>query len=148
MCSLPPSTCLVLPGLALALLTGCGESGPATVPVRGVVTYNGTPLPKGSVVFAPVDPSKCKGGTAAIGRDGRFRAATTKPGDGLMPGEYKVAVTSYLVDQVNTPPPELAKLKDGGLATPSKYTDVGTSGLVLSVTPADAAKEFKIELQD
>lgn len=36
------------------LLTGCGRSGPAKYPVSGTITFNGAPLPDGSIVFMPV----------------------------------------------------------------------------------------------
>jgi hypothetical protein len=135
--------------LALIVVTGCGgEAGPRTVAVRGIVTYNGKPLTKGEVVFAPVDPTKSKGATAAIGTDGRFTPSTNRSGDGLMVGDYRITVTSYVVDTLNTPPPELAKLKDGGLAIPKRYTIAEQSGLTATISSADSGKELRLELQD
>lgn len=40
-----------------ALASGCAPSGPKTYPVSGTVTFNGEIVPKGHIVFAPVDGS-------------------------------------------------------------------------------------------
>lgn len=40
---------LVLAGLAL--LAGCGPSGPRTYPVSGTVLFDGKPLPRGDIIF-------------------------------------------------------------------------------------------------
>ena len=42
---------------ALCLMAGCGERGPKTVPVSGTVTFDGEPLPEGSLMFVPEDAS-------------------------------------------------------------------------------------------
>jgi hypothetical protein len=135
--------------IALATALGCGgDAGPKTVRVKGLVTYNGAPLTKGQVTFSPVDANQGRVASAPIGSDGRFVPTTIKHEDGLMVGDYRVAVTSYAVGPGNTPPPVLAKMKDGGLAIPKKYIDVTSSGLSVKVTEADSGKEFKLELTD
>lgn len=75
-------------------LVGCGEGGSdvSTVPVTGVVTLDGNPLPGASVSFSPKDST----GRAAVGMtdmDGKFSLMTVSPGDGAVPGEYGVTVT-------------------------------------------------------
>lgn len=50
-------------------LIGCGPTGPVEYPVTGVVTYQGKPLPLGSIFFHP------QGGKMAvttIDQDGRY----------------------------------------------------------------------------
>jgi hypothetical protein len=79
---------LVLAGLCLALLLGCGQK---TVPVKGVVTYNGKPLANAFVQFIPEDG----GGRDASGTtdaNGAFQLSTFRPNDGALPGSYKVTV--------------------------------------------------------
>ncbi len=49
-----PSSALALL-VALLLVSGCGPSKPETVPVSGTVTWNGQPLPQGSILFQPED---------------------------------------------------------------------------------------------
>jgi hypothetical protein len=84
---------LVLAGLSLAVLGGCG--GPAnklgTAAAGGAVTYRGAPLAGATVTLAPQ-----AGQRAAVGLSdatGRFRLTTLVTGDGAMPGAYKVTVT-------------------------------------------------------
>ena len=59
--------------LLLATAGGCRHSGAVTFPITGTVTYNGKPLPNGSIVLLPVSgPSAADPGTI---RDGRFAFA-------------------------------------------------------------------------
>ena len=87
--------------LLLGLLTGCGPSHPTTVAVRGKVTYGGGSWPKaGLLYFTIVTAAKDfpgRTGTARFETDGAFEAMTWKPGDGLMPGRYRVGVECWKV---------------------------------------------------
>jgi hypothetical protein len=82
---------LMLGAVNLALL-GVGCSGGAkTVPVEGVVTLDGKPLPNATVLFIPQEP----GGRDAHGTtdaDGAFSLSTDRSADGAFPGAYKVTV--------------------------------------------------------
>jgi hypothetical protein len=73
-------------------VAGCGGSG--MYPVTGVVKLaGGAPaavLQGRDVILTSVDrPSASR---AEIGPDGRFTAYTNQPGDGMLPGKYKVTV--------------------------------------------------------
>jgi hypothetical protein len=72
-----------------ALLTGCG--GPKTVPVNGIVTLDGRPLARATVIFIAQDAAgrDANGFTDA---EGRFALMTNAPKDGAMPGSYKIVV--------------------------------------------------------
>lgn len=37
------------------LVSGCSDDGPKTYPVKGTVSYQGKPLPLGTVMFVPLD---------------------------------------------------------------------------------------------
>lgn len=84
-------------GLAAALLAsapGCGDdpSRPpagATVPVKGVVTYKGKPLTRGTLRFEPDAGREAQG---EIGPDGSFALSTFTERDGAVPGVHRVAV--------------------------------------------------------
>jgi hypothetical protein len=70
---------------------GCG--GKAPVKVSGVVTISGSPVVNAIVGFDPVD----KQGLPASGQtdaNGRFELTSRVPGDGVLPGEYKVTITA------------------------------------------------------
>ncbi len=83
---------------AVAIVFGCGDdSGLATrYPVSGMVTYNGKPLERGNISFAPDGP----GGRAAGGTivEGHYTLTTQEPDDGALPGKYKVSVVAKETD--------------------------------------------------
>ena len=89
---------------AFLCLAGCGESaGPVdrerTVPVTGTVTYNGTPVADASVSLVPETPvgeaASKKGAFGKTDASGKFTLTTFEPGDGAVPGNYKVTVRKY-----------------------------------------------------
>lgn len=83
---------LTLPLFALAVLSGC-DGGPGYVPVSGTVKFADGSVPQGEVAnvnFAPVGEGKAASGD--IRADGSFELMSVKPGDGVLPGEYKVVV--------------------------------------------------------
>jgi hypothetical protein len=77
--------------LAAALaVTGSGCGGP--VPVEGRVTLDGQPVEKAAVVFEREDGAG-RPASATTDSDGVFHLTTYKPGDGALPGQYKVIIT-------------------------------------------------------
>lgn len=105
---------------SIAACLGCGDGRPTRVPVSGQVTIDGQPLQFGSVLF------KIEGGRSAgasLDKDGRYQLTTYEPGDGVMVGDYKVAITG------NEPIGETA----AKWHAPKKYQDVTTSGLTATV---------------
>jgi hypothetical protein len=72
----------------LALLGGCGGK---TIPVKGVVTVDGKPLPYAFVRFVAQDEGG-KDASASTDSSGAFQLSTTAPRDGALPGLYKVTV--------------------------------------------------------
>jgi prepilin-type N-terminal cleavage/methylation domain-containing protein len=82
----------------VAAVLGCGDdSGLARrYPVSGTVTYNDKPLERGTINFAPADPTgRAAGGTII---DGRYSLTTHDPNDGAIPGKYKVSVVAKEAD--------------------------------------------------
>jgi hypothetical protein len=126
-------------GIAGLLLTsgmcaGCGSSGPTTIPIRGEVYFNGAPLkdvPQGLVHYIP----KSTEGRQASGRlqpDGSFELTTFQKADGVMPGEYDIAVSAYSATaELSRAQVEAARgmVAKPGLMIPEKYTEPKTSGL-------------------
>lgn len=138
--------CLLLG--ASAVLAGCGgvNDAPQTVPVRGIVTYKGNPMPKISVAFIPATGfGQIAEGTT--NEEGRFELQTREPGDGAVEGSYKVAL-NYVPDTV----PGMPGFTDGAKAEPStipgKYGDSNMSGLTATVDKDESKNEFKFELTD
>lgn len=80
--------------------TGCSRSDrPKTVPVTGRITLKGNqPQFSGALFFAPVEPEEGyprRGGRALFDPDGAFEVSSFEPGDGLIPGSYRVRVESW-----------------------------------------------------
>lgn len=114
--------------IACLALAGCGGGGLDTVAVDGTVTYDGKPLEIGVVRFVPVD---AEGGMLATGNlqpGGKF-VLSTRNSDGVLKGDYKVTVESFLIDE--SVPEKDKELGIGGKtsAIPEKYSDPEKSGL-------------------
>lgn len=102
--------------MAILVTAGCG-SGVRTVPVMGVVTFNGKPPPHPCVVNflptgiellnAPVEGG-IHGRASGIGECdsiGAFRALCLKDRAGLMPGRYEVVVSCFVPNYTSSAPP-------------------------------------------
>lgn len=80
-------------------LAGCGSDRPKTVPISGVVTFDGQPPPAtGGLFFACREPAPGydrRSGRATFGTDGKFEVTSWDEGDGLVPGTYVVRVECY-----------------------------------------------------
>lgn len=117
----------VLPVL-WGLLCGCAkEPNPE---VTGKVTFKGQPLPNAVVFFHPQSGPASAGATQ---EDGTFKMITKQPGDGVLQGTCKVAITP--IDPEKLP-----------LPIPARYTDTETSGLTANVE--DGENVFDFELTD
>src|SRR6476660_5779935 len=79
----------------LCLILGCGDdTGLAKrYPVSGTVTYHDAPLEKGQITFIPADRTKQREAAGTI-EGGRYTLTTGTAGDGALPGEYGVTITS------------------------------------------------------
>jgi hypothetical protein len=93
---------LCVPTLVVCLLgvAGCGNyDRPKTVPVAGVVTFDGqSPQHPGGLFFAPLSVEEGypkRGGRALFKTDGEFAVTSFEDGDGLIPGTYKVRIESW-----------------------------------------------------
>lgn len=78
-------------------LAGCSKPTDRlqTFPVKGVVTYNGTPLVGADVSLVPVTPNlKLKIPPRAVtDKDGLFQVNTYEPNDGAPAGDYHILVS-------------------------------------------------------
>jgi hypothetical protein len=129
--------------LLIGTTSGCTETieRPKTVPVHGKVTYNGQPVPKGTVTFQHDQ------GQAAVGEikdDGTYQLTTFAQGDGALPGHHKVFIISNTADPTKMPgsSPGWTPPKD---LIPKKYNSMQTSGL--EATVSDGKTDINFELQ-
>lgn len=88
---------------------GTGEEGPARYPVSGSVTYDGQPVPRGTVAFEP-DSSKGNNGPAVVApiQDGRYETAS---GAGTVGGPHLVRIEGF--DGQPTTLPDGMAMPDG-----------------------------------
>jgi hypothetical protein len=82
---------------ALALLAGCGGG---RYPVHGRVVYeDGSPLTEGTVVGEMVEGETRVMAQGSVKSDGTFSWGTQRPGDGALPGKYRVVVLPRAVGE-------------------------------------------------
>ena len=121
------TTRLILAGLGLALLAGCGKS---TYPVNGRIAVPGeTVSPKELtdylVMLQSVDQPV--GATGVVQPDGTFRVSTHQPNDGAIPGKHKAVIVPPAGMGGDAPRPRSA--------LDPKYEAFETSGLEVDVKP-------------
>lgn len=145
--------CLLM--AALALTIGCGKSGPPrpkTYPVSGTVTYKGEPVGDANLNFQLADGSAFS--MAKTDAAGKYALMTYEPGDGALPGEYKVGITKYEMSTVTGSGPEAPDYEppEGDVAAPAKnllptkYSNPQTSGLTATIT--EGTNTFHFDLID
>lgn len=153
--------------VAVALCSGCGgDPGiEGLVDVSGTVTYQGNPVESATVSFSPTSGTRAASGRTDA--DGRFQLTSLNPGDGAIPGDYKVSVSKVedtdpshhvtaeqFAEMVAggkappTGPTRPGQIEAGGLEyhVPEKYLDAEESGLTAVVT-ADGTNDFTFDLK-
>ena len=141
------------PGVALAVLaaaSGCG--GPKVYPVRGTITFEGKPMKGGgAIAFMPLQQQEGKAPGGEIGEDGSYELTTHSPGDGSMPGEFRVVIS-----QVTEREPEnsedgqkVARPRELSLPAadriPTLYGDPYNSPLTATVEARDNELNFDLK---
>lgn len=117
----------------LLMLTGCGSGSTPLTPVRGVVTYRGSVVPSGTIVFTP-DPSRGTRGDLACGDiqpDGSYTLRTGNA-SGVVAGWHRVTLVAVTAP---TSPPAGAPYAIPPSLLPEKYRHPDLSGLVREVKP-------------
>jgi hypothetical protein len=156
--------CWLLPAICVAVLVGCsGSDHPATVPVSGTITLNGTPVEGATVSFMTGGASLAAHGVTDI--QGRYELSTFGENDGAVIGTHKVAITKSAVaagaDTMTAEDPsagyEQAMMGGGGDAAggggaadaggiPAKYSNPAESKLEAPVTQG-GDNTFDFDLQ-
>jgi hypothetical protein len=143
---------------------GCaGDDGPATYPVTGTVTLNGTPVEGVTVTFVPDGA-----GQSAVGitdPSGKYALTTRAKDDGAVVGRYKVTMAKYEKGAAATTSPdevhedyditdEYAEGYDEAAASaaapsknllPEKYGDPNLSGFSAEVVEGENKHDFDVK---
>jgi hypothetical protein len=157
--SLHGRSAALLAGACLIAILGCADDTGISkrFPVSGTVNFKGQPLEKGRIDFIPVDSAKCRPATGEI-QDGYYTLTTLSPGDGAIPGQYKVTVTAKNVDTSKVLATvqqkggggrqhEIAKAQSLAKSViPAKYSLDTTSGLTATV--AEQSNKIPFELTE
>lgn len=142
------------PPLAFALIASAGCSGGSsshkdlpkepTVPVTGMLKYQGKPVPNASINFQSADGKVSARATSDAA--GMFTVSTYGGNDGAPAGTYKVVVAVNMTTEIS--PGVLAPEPPGGFKSPipSKYANPSTSGLSVEVK-ASGKNELQIDLK-
>lgn len=133
---------MAIPLILLAAVGACSKA-PPLYKVSGKASFRGKALTTGTVAFHHTD-AKSPMVTGEIRADGTYDLTSKRPGDGALPGEYMVTVTSMLpgkgiegVDADYQPPKPLIPLKYMRLdETPLKATVEPKDNVIdLSLSP-------------
>lgn len=149
-----------LAAISLAVIAGCGGgvSGPAFVPVNGVVTLDGKPIDGATIVFSP----KKEGAPSMALSDpnGKFVLKSGSGRKGAAVGDHDVTVMLSLTANTeekttddglapaqpfelgtDAPKPKPAKV---GFVVPERY---GKPGAISVTVPAGGLSDYKLELK-
>jgi hypothetical protein len=121
-----------------ALLGGCNQGGPTVVPVSGVLTRNGKPVPNLEVYFMPTQ------GRNSVGwadENGRFKLGYTPDQDGALVGTHTVFVV------FNPPQTTSERLQAPAEMRPilEKYGTMDVSPLRVEIKKAVSDLEIKLD---
>ena len=125
--------------LAIAVLsltvTGCSKGGPEIVPVSGVVTRNGKPVPFVTVYFQPTTGRPSLGNCDA---EGRFKLGYTREQDGAKVDTHTVYVVHFGEAAGGPPPADFKQIY-------AKYGTPELSPLKIEIKKPVSNLEVKLE---
>lgn len=121
----------------LIVFMGCNASN--LYPVQGMITYEGKPVPNGTVNFIPNS-----NGPTATGEitNGFYRLSTHFSGDGAQPGTYRVIIVA-MEDQAERLPEERSPLP--AAIVPVRYTSLATSDLTATIDEKQNKIDFDLK---
>lgn len=122
--------------IGILFLVGCGESEETSSPtavVTGKVSYQGSPLAKGTVLF---QHSSGQTASADIQGDGSYRLDATQ-------GNNKVAIVSREPDREN--PQGRPRIIPGKDLIPALYGEFRTSELMATVEAGENQIDFELQ---
>ena len=126
----------------------CSQTGPATAPVDGEVSYKGKPVPFVKVTFIPRNDASGNIGIAQTGADGKFAKVVTAglTGNGAVVGAHNVTVTESWPPDKSIPVDEMGQQKSPPRGPwPQKYRDSANPALQVEIV-AGQNNHFEFDL--
>ncbi|EAQ81948.1 carboxypeptidase-like regulatory domain-containing protein [Blastopirellula marina] len=138
---------------AAMILTGCSSNLlPGGVEAKGIVLLDGVPLEGATVIFSPSGDGRSA--NAMTNEAGEFSLGTLEPADGILPGDYQVAIIKSIVDTNKvTLDPQAVQEKTGQYPpsppnihlVPRKYANPERSGLTATISD-EGSRDLKFEI--
>ena len=131
-------------GLALVLLgslIGCGsDNGLDLGRVQGKITYKGEPVGFGDILFYPDDTKGTvgPGASATLKDDGTYVVSTEQPGDGVIVGFHKIAITGLDPEPVRQSGPNPKTNPEEFMKSLKEHAKTSGATTVLKTKPAAA----------
>lgn len=126
---------------ASLLPLACGKTGPQMARVTGKVTYEGKPVPKGTITFVATAPDG-RNAVGTLDANGTYRLQTEQPGDGALLGDYKVTISAHDEPVLDYIP---AKPVAPKLLAPAKYESPTSSDLKATVRAGSNSIDFDLK---
>jgi len=131
--------------LGSLVLGGCGDGRPETIPVRGRITWNGSPVSGGRIMFYPEHGRPAMG---VIGSDGHYSLDTFEP------GRHRVTIHATQTAESGGPKSFAEELSGvSGVAevnlqwlVPEEYSRRETTPLTAEVVPEHNTIDFDLPL--
>ena len=96
--------------LFFLVLTGCGNDLPDTIPVSGVVTFDGKAPPSEGVLYFAQEGRPT---SASFDAQGRYTAKSYRQSDGLVLGKYTVRVECWIQAPMADGTPGISHVPEG-----------------------------------
>ena len=134
----------------IPFFAGCADRGPHRVPVTGRVTYHDQPVAGGWISFTRVGAAPkgvpSRPATGELDDEGCYTMRTFGKDDGVMPGEYAVAVVAIDYERAGA---ARGRGAPQPYTIPQRYTRPETSGLSVTIPEeASGELEFNFDLVD
>jgi hypothetical protein len=131
---------------------GCSPapSGPALVPVEGVISLDGKPLGGADIMFVPQGDTKGQGGVGRSETGGKFELLSQdRKRKGTPVGSYRVIINKLVKPDGSDfiPDPNAGPMDTGGFKEllPTAYSDMGQTRLE-AVIPDGGKKDIEFKL--
>ena len=103
--------------LFFLVLTGCGNDLPDTIPVSGVITFDGEAPPSAGFLYftqsSAEEGMSLRPTLAAFDAQGRYTAKSFTRSDGLVPGKYVVRIDCWEQAPTMDGPPAISHVPEG-----------------------------------